>query len=630
MTAGHMTTAYAGYTLDARLGAGGMGEVFRAQRGPEPPVALKLLAANAGASATQRLLAEGDLLTRLTHPNVVRVREVGISEGRPYMAMELLTGSTVAELIEKLKIAGQKASHALITHLAQGIAQGLLAAHTAGVLHRDLKPSNVMLTEDNRVVVLDFGIAKSADTGRTKGGQVAGSPAYMAPEAAAGQDLDVRSDIYQFGLLMYELITLGRPYPELSALESMNKRLRLGVERVGAVAQGLDPALAATVDRCLKNEPNLRPASFAAVLEWLSGALTESPGPGPAPADSSGVTRERLGPYKIEQKLGQGGMGIVYRARKVGSTEDAALKVMFPEAAALPEVGARFRREIRVMRQVAHPNLVKVLDEGVDGDTLYFVMEHVSGYTLREVINQQGKVEPAEATRVLEQTVAGVGAIHAANLVHRDLKPANVMITDDGRVKVMDMGMARGDDLTPLTRTGELVGTPLYFPPEYIDFQVYDERSDLYQIGLIYHELLTGKRTFPKSDGERASSPLKSGGPVPAPPELKAFPHLIPVYQRLLSPSPGQRFQSAVEVLKAIRELDLSGRSRVRASGKVPAPVKTSAPVRAVPQETPSGVVRAARFLSGLATYLMIGFTLVVGIGFLLVLPSLFKRLGGP
>jgi serine/threonine-protein kinase len=197
--------------------------------------------------------------------------------------------------------------------------------------------------------------------------------------------------------------------------------------------------------------------------------------------------------YEIEAVIGRGGMGAVYRARDLALGESIALKVLAQGSeAGLAEI-MRFRQEVRLARKVTHPNVARVFDIGEHEGLVYLTMELLDGETLRQVLRQRGALPPAEAIRVARALCDGLRAAHAAGVVHRDLKPANVILAPSGRVVIMDFGIARS-----LTEASGLtvgaIGTPTYMAPEQLFSGNVDARTDVYALGLVIHEMLTGAR----------------------------------------------------------------------------------------------------------------------------------------
>ena len=210
------------------------------------------------------------------------------------------------------------------------------------------------------------------------------------------------------------------------------------------------------------------------------------------------------GRYEVRDRLARGGMATVYRAFDRRLERVVALKVPHPGLASDDAFVARFRQEARSAAALDSPAVVAVHDQGVDDDVAYLVMEHVGGPSLRQVLRERGALEPAEAAEVLDGVLAALSVAHAAGLVHRDVKPENVLLTVDGRVKVADFGLARAVDAVGLTRTGTgVLGTAAYLAPEQVTEGVADARTDVYAVGLLGYELLTGG---PPHAGETAIS----------------------------------------------------------------------------------------------------------------------------
>jgi serine/threonine-protein kinase len=191
-------------------------------------------------------------------------------------------------------------------------------------------------------------------------------------------------------------------------------------------------------------------------------------------------------------------MGRVYRARDLVGDADRALKVLRPELQDEPGRGDRFKREFGILSRLHHEAVPRVLAFGEAGAELYFVSELVEGEDLKRLLERRGVSPPGEAA-VLAATVAdALQAAHALGIVHRDVKPGNIMISPGGGVHLLDFGLARGVgvDMTALTRTGTILGTPAYMSPEQFDAFGVDERSDIYSLGVVLFELLTGRLPF--------------------------------------------------------------------------------------------------------------------------------------
>ncbi|MCU1547758.1 MAG: serine/threonine-protein kinase, partial [Arthrobacter sp.] len=198
--------------------------------------------------------------------------------------------------------------------------------------------------------------------------------------------------------------------------------------------------------------------------------------------------------YLIQSKLARGGMSTVYLALDQRLERGVALKVMHPHMAGDPQFLDRLGREAKAAARLSHPHVVGVLDQGEDGRIAYLVMEYIKGHTLRDVLNERGALSPRLALALIDPVVEGLGAAHAAGLLHRDIKPENVLIAEDGRIKLGDFGLARA--ISTSTSTGALIGTVAYLSPELVLGKQADARSDIYSIGIMLYEMLTGRQPF--------------------------------------------------------------------------------------------------------------------------------------
>ncbi|MDR6508700.1 protein kinase domain-containing protein [Arthrobacter oryzae] len=201
--------------------------------------------------------------------------------------------------------------------------------------------------------------------------------------------------------------------------------------------------------------------------------------------------------YRVQSRLARGGMSTVYLATDQRLERDVALKVLHPHLVNDGNFLDRLGREAKAAAKLSHPHVVGVLDQGSDGATAYLVMEYIKGHTLRDLIKEKGALSPRLALALIDPVVEGLGAAHAAGLIHRDIKPENVLIADDGRIKVGDFGLARA--VTTSTSTGALIGTVAYLSPELVLGRAADARSDIYSVGIMLYEMITGKQPF---DGE--------------------------------------------------------------------------------------------------------------------------------
>ncbi len=281
--------------------------------------------------------------------------------------------------------------------------------------------------------------------------------------------------------------------------------------------------------------------------------------------------------YEITTQLGQGGFGAVYLARQISMDREVALKVLVAHAMKVDEMIQRFRREVMAVRNLSHPNTIRIYDfhDGEDG-VLYYSMEYVKGPTLKDII-KEGPISPSRVRHIIRQILKSLSEAHSYGIVHRDLKPANIMLAEmhgeDDFVKVLDFGIAKimdqndgGEEAEALTSAGVLVGTLRYMAPEQIAGGDIGPQSDLYALGLIGVEMLTGRSVFEGTGRWEVLHKQISDDPVEIPDSIRNS-GMYEFFQRALAKPTQDRFINADEMLKAIDALGNLAGSPVTAGG---------------------------------------------------------------
>jgi eukaryotic-like serine/threonine-protein kinase len=259
---------------------------------------------------------------------------------------------------------------------------------------------------------------------------------------------------------------------------------------------------------------------------------------------------EGLTRYRWIETVGRGGMGIVFKAQDLDLEEVVAIKVLSPDwESDDQQLLQRFKREINLNRKIKHPNVARIHDFGMSGDFPYITMEYVPGKDLRTIIQAEGRLQQARAISILRQIALGSDAAHKLGIIHRDLKSQNVMVEDNGAVAILDFGLARGKMTEQLTLDSVMVGTPHYMSPEQALGRPTDARSDVYSIGVMAYECLTGHVPY---DGESPLVIAMKHVSEPPPEDLGQLtdvaPEFIAIIYKALAKDPASRFPSAADL----------------------------------------------------------------------------------
>ena len=273
--------------------------------------------------------------------------------------------------------------------------------------------------------------------------------------------------------------------------------------------------------------------------------------------------------YRLDAKVGEGGMAVVYRGYDLLLRRQVAVKVLRPQFAADDEFVQRFYQEAQAAAKLSHPNIVNTYDVGEVGDSHYIVQEFIGGETLAELIAREGRLPESAAIRYAMQICAALSAAHRSELLHRDIKPSNILITPEDNVRVADFGIARAANAQTVTSRENVLASVPYGAPEHLTGQALSEASDLYSVGVVLYEMVTGKRPY-DADTAMGVAMAHVNAPVPDPAAagVAVSPKLRDVIVRLLSKSPKDRFQTAGEALVALRNcLEPGQDAAARAAG---------------------------------------------------------------
>ncbi len=500
------------------------------------------------------------------------------------------------------------------------------------IVHRDLSPQNVMVGYGGDVKLIDFGTARGENRRcHTVAGIVFAKPGYVAPEVANNTPGAAPADVYALGIMLWELVA-GRRFltgeaaehmaavasgerhpaalhqlcdapPELDALigrltatdpdrrctarEATSELAQL-LKRAPSLANGersVRSRIAHLMQRLYPAEPARSRAEFARLVGAARDAVPELPARGsppvmPPPSPIPGDTDPTLlagTRYRLGREIGRGAVGIVYEAHHLDLGRTVALKVLNAECAPGSDLGQRFRSEARAIAQLDHENLVRLHDFGTAADGRpFYAMELLHGEALDRYLVREKGMDWREAMRVGIQACRALEAAHRAGVIHRDIKPGNLFLTRNGAVKLLDFGVAkRAAEVEKSDSQSSpgvmIVGTPEYMAPEQAAGGAADERSDIYALGVVLYELVTGRlphvasSTVALLDAKLRKVPESPRDRAPQ----RGLPQMVDqTIQQALESDPNKRFQSASDMREALqaalREPELIRRRRRR------------------------------------------------------------------
>ncbi len=370
-------------------------------------------------------------------------------------------------------------------------------------------------------------------------------PKVAVEALTADQPLAVITDMQMPGLTGFQVMSevrkrLGESAPPVIVVSSVDDQATLEEAfKTGAVDYLLKPI----------NESELA-AKLEKAIRHLGAHSTIRP--------PSAIPR-KIGAYELLEPIGRGGTAAVFKAHRIDDASDDvyALKVVWPHLTVNPEALLRFRREIDVLSNLDHPRLVGFVEAGRHDGCFYYVMQHLTGGTLRDRIEKRGPGKPEDALDLVTSLAEPLGYLHARGLVHRDLKPGNIFFDGDGNFILGDFGLAKFEDDHGITLSEEFIGTPLYLAPEVFESDRFDHRVDLYALGVCALELLLGRPPLDERDPVRLIARIVNEG-MPAvselcpglPPELEAL------LSHLLARDPTLRTASAKALIEEAHSVD--------------------------------------------------------------------------
>ncbi len=550
-----------GYTLIAESPGVAGGRLFRATRGGGgDEVEIRIFHADsplADAALRARELRAGRILTGV--PGVLAALDAGAGDdGSPWIAYPAFGGNPLAASSRQrlpVRPAVDIASQALAA---------LSEAHRRDLIHLNVRRETLLFRADDAAVRLSGFWCSCTRAEIDAGGIPRGAAAdpLSAPEIQAGlRTADGRADIHAIGLLLYQLLTGQSPFRDAAPARPGATVFFREVEPLEnhTVSVGIPPALRRLVMQCLEPAPEDRPQDAESLLDSLRPFLDEPPATGRTTVGGDAIrTPFSTTKFEIHEELGRGAMGVVYKAFNRHLERVVAIKLASEEYGRDQKARESIIREAKmVARLEPHPNIAQVHDADLlpDGRP-YVVMEFVGGGALRELMKTEAPFDEARFLRLARDICHGLEHAHRHRLVHKDVKPENILLTPDGRLKIVDFGIAneaRQQTIRLTQKPMEIVGTPPYMSPEQIRGRNLTPASDVYALGCLFYEMLSGRPPFYQGEiifqhVNEEPPPLETAFPTRNTPAIRR------VVMRCLSKEPEDRYSDAGELWSALQK----------------------------------------------------------------------------
>lgn len=576
------------YEIQAELGERGKLMVYRAHDPKlDRVVAIKILLPEFTVNHQIRanFRREIELIAALEHPSIIQVYDFGDYQERPYVVMPYMESGTLETRFKDGPLTLRE-----LAPIVERVGAALETAHTYGILHRQVQPANILFDMDGAAYLSDFNIFGVFDD--SKPALKSELSLYLSPEQLnltlaetniitnltiepqdqqAPLKVDHLTDIYSLGVVIFEALTGQLPYK--NGLAHLTEPL----PQLSQVNPSLPSTWQAIINRAMAKKPAERYQSANQlarhVREVADGRwyLSQLMGPSQPKTHSpnqplrvttdwdalSSASQSTIGRYQIEKELGQGGMGIVYKAYDPEIKRYVAIKVLPSEFTQIPKFRERFQQEAEFIARLHHESIVSIYDFGNHEGQPFIVMRYLPGETLAHRLENGTRLPLRTMAPIIEQIATALDAAHQQNIVHQDVKPANIIFDEHGQAFLSDFGIAVIAEAAAVVAGLErnLSGTPEYMSPEQVDASMgasnpIDARSDIYSLGIVLFEALLGR--FPYH-GVTLFDTLTAHLTDPIPqiatiaPDLPAICQTI--FDQALAKNPHERYQTAIDLL---------------------------------------------------------------------------------
>ena len=587
------------YEVIEEIGRGGMSIVYKAKHPTlGKMVAIKVLPPFLSNDRTfiERFRNEAQILSSFRHQNIVYVIDFAKEANQYYIVMDLIDGYTVKQLIQNTGALPSK----IACNIIKNVCTALSYTHRKGIVHRDIKSSNIMVDGNGKIMVTDFGLSKETNVDALKEGQdeIAGTLSYISPEQLDPKlgKTDIRTDIYSLGIVFYEMVTGKLPFDENSTpVNLIYQHLHTTPPAPSQIKKDLLPKMDAICLKMLEKKQNMRYQSTEELLkdlEELDGILQYYKAPEeteegsyfkvilneyekvvqepkkdietkeemkeenreeisipPYQEDDIYIGKVVSRRYRVEKLLLKRILSSLYEGRDLQI--DKKIMIQIPNESR-PTFRTWIEKEIQTMKKVDYPGFVKFIEVVEEDGSCYVIREYVEGSTIKQLLKQQS-FDIQQAVNIILKVLESLKYLHDHGIIHRDLNSDVVIITNHDQVKIISLGFTRIEDASSVS-SGEFLGVVQYTSPEQITQSKSDFRSDIYSIGILLFEMLTGTLPFDSPlPVEVMDMHLKKTPRLPEEAQKKIPLNLQRILLKALAKSPEQRYQTTDEMIAELK-----------------------------------------------------------------------------
>lgn len=553
------------YKLMSEIGRGSMSVVYKAVNinlHKEVAIKFPLTRSILSPNFSNYILQGAQLAASLSHPHITNTYDVDHHQGLPYVVMELIDGETVGDAVVSRCFLPLKQSFTILEKMVDALSY----IHSKGIVHQNITPQNILLKGDDFPILSSFDLASSKESEPIPFEFLCMKDLeFLSPELLGGKKTDFRTDIWSLGVTFYYMLTGVSPFWRRNNICTIEAIARFNPPPPSYLNPFLPEEIDGLVMKMIEKDPEERFLDMK-VLQWNlrerrselfheESRETKKINLWEGNFEGRTLSTQKGETYQILEVKGEGGFGIVYKAFDISLKRIVAIKRLKSEFREDKEALDRFYREAQAVSSINHPNVIQIYSIGEFDGTPFFVMPFLEGKDLEELIESRTTLPIGQVLDISISIASGLEALHKRDVIHRDLKPNNILLTENHEPIITDFGIAHLSQRSRITPAGVILGTFVYMSPEQIQNKPLSPASDLYSLGVILYEMITGRVPFDTDSYYVIVQKITQQNPREFIQLEYDFPRDISrIIIKLLNKDPEKRYQTAGELIRALKK----------------------------------------------------------------------------